>query len=124
MPFTWDYSKCKDWKKTLRRRRRKGEREYSDTETRYVLKEQYQTIIEAAMYIGIRNITKANYVKFYNRVRLNETVNGPRWFREVRGKMVPIPIKLEDVKQMIGLITNGSSYGAGEFHKRYIKKHV
>ena len=123
MPFTWDYSQCKDWKKTLRRRLRKGERRYSDTETRYVLKDQYQTIIEAAMYIGIPSITEANYVKFYNRVRLNETVS-PRWFREVRGKMVPLLTKLEDVKQMIGLRTNGSSFGAGEFHKRYIKKHV
>jgi hypothetical protein len=124
MPFTWDYSQCKDWKKTIRRRRRKGERGYSDpNKTRYVLKDQYQTIIEAAMYIGIPSITEANYVKFYNRVRLNETVS-PSWFREVRGKMVPIPIKLDDVKQMIGLRTNGARYGAGEFHKRYIKKHV
>tara|TARA_R110002012_G_scaffold150845_2_gene310616 strand:- start:1194 stop:1568 length:375 start_codon:yes stop_codon:yes gene_type:complete len=124
MPYTWDYSKCKDWKKTLRRKRRKGELGYSNTETQYVLKEQYQTVINAAMHIGIPRITKANYKKFYYRVRLYETLKGTQWFKEVRGKMVEIPTKLEDVERMIGLHTNGSSYGAGEFHKRYIKKYV
>lgn len=127
--FHWNYGECKDWKKTLRRRLRKGDYGYVDGKTTYELKPQYSNIIQYASHIGIGRITKRNSTKFYNRITLYELVNGPlswrvRKLKDGSYKETPVSVTLADVERMIGLRTNGSSYGAGEFHKRYIKKHV
>lgn len=80
-----------------------------------------KTIVMSTMSVGMREITKDNYIKFYNRLSLLENVYGTFFYERKRGKMIPRPIKLEEVERMIGLKTNASEISRTKFLSRIDK---
>jgi len=116
MPLNWNLEDVSNYKK-LYRKLKKGEEGYSSSENRSRLLHKPQEIIYFTMYIGMREITEKNWEQFYNRVHLHQTVKGTQYYNEVRKKLVPSFITKEDVKRMIGLRTNASSYTKSKFLK-------
>jgi len=90
----------------------------------YKMKKIYETIILSTMIVGMRGITEENYEKFYNRLRLVESVNGAFFFETKRGKHHPRYIKKEEIKNMIGLRTNASELTRNKFLKRFDNKEL
>ena len=87
----------------------------------FKIKDIPKTIILSTMSVGMREITKDNYIKFYNRLSLLENVYGHFFYERKRGKMIPRPIKLEEVERMIGLKTNASEISRTKFMSRIDK---
>ena len=87
----------------------------------FKIKDIPKTIILSTMSVGMREITKDNYIKFYNRLSLLENVYGNFFYVRKRGKMIPRPIKLEEVEGMIGLKTNASEISRSKFMSRIDK---
>lgn len=85
------------------------------------MKDVPKTIVMSTMSVGMREITKDNYIKFYNRLNLIENVYGPFFYVRKRGKMIPRHIKLEEVERMIGLKTNASEISRSKFISRIDK---
>jgi hypothetical protein len=63
----------------------------------------------------------SNYVKFFNRLRILETVHGPFLYKRTKKGPVARPIEIEDVKRMIGLDTNASEIPRSKFIARIEK---
>ena len=85
------------------------------------MKEIPKTIILSTMSVGMREITKNNYIKFYNRLNLLENVYGTFFYERKRGKMNQRHIKLDEVERMIGLKTNASEISRSKFMSRIDK---
>ena len=85
------------------------------------MKDIPSAIVMSTMSVGMREITKDNYIKFYNRLNLIENVYGHFFLEKKRGKIVPRPIKLEEVERMIGLKTNASEISRTKFLSRIDK---
>lgn len=85
------------------------------------MKEIPKTIILSTMSVGMREITKDNYRKFYNRLNLLENVYGHFFYVRKRGKMIPRPITLGEVERMVGLKTNASEISRTKFLSRIDK---
>lgn len=73
----------------------------------------YQVIILSTMNVGIREITKDNYKKFYNRLNVIERICGAFFFDSESNNT--LYIQEEDVKRLIGLKTNASNKTKAEF---------
>lgn len=81
------------------------------------MKQLYETIILATIMVGIPNITEKNYEKFYNRLHFLETMNGAFFYEKKYGKLIPRYITKEEVKNMVGLKTNATSWTRSQFLK-------
>lgn len=77
--------------------------------------EPYSTIVIATMLVGINEITEKNYEKFYNRIHLIESIEGPYFYKDSE----PSYITLEDIKRLIGLHTNASNKTKLQFLKNF-----
>lgn len=121
MALNTDYRNIKNYKRKLYRKIKEGEYGYDPKETQYKLKGRVETIIFSTMITGVPNITKENYKQFYNRLHLVETVKGSFFFKEVRGKLVADPIRLEEVEALIGLKSNASTRTRSNFMKSFEK---
>lgn len=66
-----------------------------------------QTYAFASMIIGVSDITKANYKKWYLRFKLADSLNGPFF--------PGTTITLQDVKDRIGTKTNSSDLSSTQF---------
>lgn len=97
MALNWNVEKCDNYKTLV------NEDEWAVT----------NALIWATMAVGIREITKANFQKFYDRVHEIETTRGS-WLR-MNGK--PSYIKLADVKKRIGLYTNAGTFTDAQFRR-------
>lgn len=122
MPLNWSLENVNNYKK-LYRKVKKGEEGYSSDEVRSRMLQKPREIIFFTMYVGIREITEKNWEQFYNRVHLHQVVNGTEYYNDVRKKMIPCFITKEDVKLMIGLKTNASSYTKSKFIKLLFSGH-
>lgn len=76
------------------------------------------SLIFATMVIGINEITKKNWAKFYARLNFWERVNGPYLLK--KGK--PFLISAEEVKRHIGLSTNASVFSDARFLRNFSMK--
>lgn len=112
MPLNYDLNEIKGFKRLY---------EKSEETGGVKMKEIPKTIILSTMSVGMREITKDNYIKFYNRLNLLENVYGHFFYVRKRGKMIPRPIKLEEVERMIGLKTNASEISRSKFMSRIDK---
>ena len=107
MALTWDIGEVKHYKRLFTKK---------DEEGRTQLKQPYDMMIWLTMTIGISKITKKNYKKFFNRVRLVEQTKGAFLIQRIDGgKAKPRPIQLKDVERMIGLHTNASDLSRTKF---------
>jgi hypothetical protein len=88
-------------------------------ETQYKMKDIPQTIVFLTMSVGMRTITEKNWMKFYNRTHIIETIYGSFFFETKRGKHVPRYITKDDIQSMIGLQTNASELSTKQFTKRF-----
>ncbi len=109
MPLNYDLNKIKRFKSLY---------EKSVETTGVRLKKIPEIIILSTMSVGMRSITEDNYVKFFNRLRILETVHGPFLFKHTKKGPVPILIEIEDVRRMIGLDTNASEISRAKFISR------
>ncbi len=75
-------------------------------------------LVFATIAIGINEITKRNWIKFYARLHFWERVNGPYLLK--KGK--PFLISAEEVKRHIGLSTNASVFSDARFLRNYSMK--
>ena len=112
MPLNYDLNKIKGFKSLY-------EKSHETSGVR--LKKIPETIILSTMSVGMRSITEDNYIKFFNRLRIIETVHGPFLFKRTKKGPVARPIKIEDVKRMIGLDTNASEIPRSKFISRIEK---
>jgi hypothetical protein len=88
-------------------------------EIQYKMKDIPQTIVFLTMSVGMRTITEKNWMKFYNRAHIIETIHGSFFFETKRGKHVPRYITKDDIQSMIGLQTNASELTTKQFMKRF-----
>ncbi len=112
MPLNYDLSKIKSYNRFF---------EKSIEPDNFKMKDIPRAIILSTINVGMREITKDNYRKFYNRLSLLENVYGNFFYVRKRGKMIPCPIKLEEVERMIGLKTNASEISRTKFLSRIDK---
>ncbi len=112
MPLTWDVNNVKNHKKIMYKKNDDGS---------YEMKKIYETIILSTTIIGLSQITEKNYEKFFNRLRLVETIGGSFFYEKKRGKLKPRHIKLEEIKKMVGLKTNASELTRTKFLQRFDK---
>ena len=99
MPLNYDLTKVEDFKEL-----------YNEDKS---MKQLYQAIILSTMNVGMREITKDNYIKFYNRLNTIERICGAFFFdSEGNGTLY---IQEEDIKRMIGLKTNVANKTKAEF---------
>jgi hypothetical protein len=112
MPLNYDLNKIKRFKSLY---------EQSVETTGVRLKKIPETIILSTMSVGMRSITEDNYVKFFNRLRILETVHGPFLYKRTKRGATARLIELDDVKRMIGLDTNASEISRSKFIARIEK---
>jgi len=115
MPLNWNVNEVKNHKKIMYKKNDDGS---------YEMKKIYETIILSTMIVGVSRITEENYEKFFNRLRLVETIGGSFFFETKRGKHHPRYIKKEEIKKMIGLKTNASELTRTKFLKRFDKNQL
>jgi hypothetical protein len=115
MPLNYDLSKIKSYKRLFEKSIETGDSKMKDIP---------RAIVMSTMSVGMREITKDNYIKFYNRLSLLENVYGHFFYVRKRGKMIPRPIKLEEVERMIGLKTNASELSRSKFLSRIDKEKI
>ncbi len=119
-----DYTNIKDYKRKLYRKLKEGEYGYGSNQVQYKLKPRIETIVFATMITGVPKITEETYNQFYNRLHMVETMRGCFFWKTVRGKHIEDPIRLEEVKSMIGLTSNASILKRNEFMKRFKKNEL
>lgn len=99
MPLNYDLTKVENFKEL-----------YNEDKS---MKQLYQLIILSTMNVGMREITKDNYKKFYNRINVIERICGAFFFdSEGNGTLY---IQEEDIKRLIGLKTNVANKTKAEF---------
>lgn len=99
MSLNWNIEKVKDW-------------ENLNDEQRVVL----DSIIWLSMAIGIGEITEDNYKEFFARIHMIEKLFGGVIFRDRKYRT----IKLDEVKDLIGLTTNVSKISRTQFNKNQL----
>ena len=107
MALHWDLAEIEDWKQLF-----KEEDEHGNSE----MKSVHETILFHTMNVGIRNITEKNWKQFFNRVQMWEKIRGVKYYTYEGNQ--PIYTTQDDVKRMIGLTTNASTFSKTEFLKR------
>jgi len=76
------------------------------------------SLIFATMVIGMNEITKKNWAKFYARLHLWELIHGA--YLSKNGK--PFLISADEVKRHIGLSTNASVFSDARFLRNFSRK--
>ncbi len=76
------------------------------------------SLVFATMVIGVNEITKKNWAKFYARLNFWERVNGSYLLK--KGK--PFLISAEEVKRHIGLSTNARVFSDTKFLRNFSMK--
>ena len=79
------------------------------------MKGELQTLIFLTMNVGMNEITKKNYRKFYNRLHFLENQLPSKAYLTYAGK--PMPYTLEMIKDLIGLKTNATNLTKAKFIK-------
>lgn len=79
-----------------------------------------QVIALASQWIGISKITNSNYEEVYTRMLVYDMTFGATLLND--GKNVTV--SLQDVKNHIGMYTNGDSFSRTEFWKRIKKRAI
>lgn len=110
MALNWNLEDIKNYKRLVYTKNDDGT---------YKMNKIYETIILSTMIVGMREITEENHEKFFNRLRLVESMDGAFFFETKRGKHHPRYIKKEEIKKMIGLRTNASELTRTKFMKRF-----
>jgi len=75
-------------------------------------------LVFATIAIGVNEITKRNWIKFYARLHFWELVHGTYLSKD--GK--PVLISAEEVKRHIGLSTNASMLSEAGFLRNFSRK--
>ena len=75
-------------------------------------------LVFATIAVGVNEITKRNWIKFYARLHFWELVHGTYLSKD--GK--PVPISAEEVKRHIGLSTNASMLSETGFLRNFSRK--
>ena len=88
---------------------------YEENGNTYQMKGELQTLIYLTMNIGINEITKKNYKKFYNRLHFLESQLPSRAYLTYAGE--PMPYTLEMIEELIGLKTNATNLTKSKFIK-------
>lgn len=112
MALNYDLSEIKSYKRLFEKSTETGGSKMKDVP---------RTVVMSTISVGMREITKDNYRKFYNRLNLIENVYGHFFYVRRRGKMIPRPITLGEVERMIGLKTNASEISRTKFLSRIDK---
>ena len=125
MSLNWDVSRVENMEAVC----------YHTKEDGKYLNDITEKLIWMTMTVGLGEITEKNWKKFYNRVHLDEKLNGARRsqiFRDNDDKLIcypetdiplerPIFIKRDEVKAHIGLSTNVSNEPTVKWLKRTVK---
>ena len=97
---------------------------YYDTEDGFfIMSSVTHSLIFLTMSIGMGAITKKNWMEFYGRVRATEALHGAarnQWDEETR-EFTPVFIAPRDVKDHIGLSTNGGRMTVAKWRKNLLE---
>ena len=88
---------------------------YEENGNTYQMKGELQTLIFLTMNIGMDEITKKNYKKFYNRLHFLESQLPSGAYLTYAG--APMPYTLEMIEELIGLKTNATNLTKSKFIK-------
>ena len=88
---------------------------YEENGNTYQMKGELQTLIFLTMNIGMDEITKKNYKKFYNRLHFLESQLPSGAYLTYAGE--PMPYTLEMIEELIGLKTNATNLTKSKFVK-------
>ena len=92
-----------------------GPTRYEENGNTYQMKGELQTLIWLTMNIGINEITKKNYKKFYNRLHFLENQLPSGAYLTYADE--PYPYTMEMVEELIGLKTNATNLTKSKFIK-------
>ena len=92
-----------------------GPTRYEENGNTYQMKGEIQTLIFLTMNIGMNEITKKNYKKFYNRLHFLESQLPSGAYLTYAGESMPYT--LEMVEDLIGLKTNATNLTKSKFVK-------
>ena len=87
---------------------------YEEDGNTYQMKGELQTLIFLTMNVGMNEITKKNYHKFYNRLHFLENQLGGTYLTYAGEKH---PFTKEMIKDLIGLKTNATNLTKAKFIK-------
>ena len=102
MSLNWNITNVENWKKKQKSKKKSA---------------NLNALIWATLIIGVGNITKKNYKKFYARLTAYEHLHGTFMYKGNK----PYYITLEDVEEWIGLHTNAGDCSAAEFERRLMR---
>ena len=102
MALNWNVEECKNYKELV------AEKEWPIT----------NAMIWATIAIDMGEITEKNYKKFYERLVVNQQLNGA--YLTANGEAYWMT--LEDVKKRIGLYTNAGTKGQAAFSAKVYKQ--
>ena len=88
---------------------------YEENGNTYQMKGELQTLIFLTMNIGMNEITKKNYKKFYNRLHFLESQLPSGAYLTYAGE--PYPYTEDMIKELIGLKTNATNLTKSKFIK-------
>ena len=88
---------------------------YEENGNTYQMKGELQTLIFLTMNIGMDEITKKNYKKFYNRLHFLESQLPSGAYLTYAGESMPYT--LEMIEELIGLKTNATNLTKSRFIK-------
>ena len=88
---------------------------YEENGNTYQMKGELQTLIFLTMNIGMNEITKKNYKKFYNRLHFLESQLPSGAYLTYADE--PHPYTLEMIEDLIGLKTNATNLTKSKFIK-------
>ena len=88
---------------------------YEENGNTYQMKGELQTLIFLTMNIGMDEITKKSYKKFYNRLHFLESQLPSGAYLTYAGE--PMPYTLEMIEELIGLKTNATNLTKSKFIK-------
>ena len=88
---------------------------YEENGNTYQMKGELQTLIFLTMNIGMDEITKKNYKKFYNRLHFLENQLPSGAYLTYADE--PYPYTMEMVEELIGLKTNATNLTKSKFIK-------
>ena len=88
---------------------------YEENGNTYQMKGELQTLIFLTMNIGMDEITKKNYKKFYNRLHFLESQLPSGAYLTYAGESMPYT--LEMIEELIGLKTNATNLTKSKFIK-------
>ena len=103
MSLNWNITNVENWKKKQKSKKKSA---------------NLNALIWATLIIGVGNITKKNYKKFYARLTAYEHLHGAFMYKGDK----PYYITLEDVEEWIGLHTNAGDCSAAEFERRLMRE--